>query len=134
MFSLPGGPQIWRKLLIALGIIGKSDRFRNRDEKFPCWQGKCRGGVPVGAQQRIRTVLWHVPRVETIFMGLLQAARLLRGRFRLQEVGGLTEPRFYDDWIPRPVTDKAGHERYQSFCWEVVAAPPHTILREIGRS
>jgi hypothetical protein len=45
----------------------------------------------VGAQQRIRTVLWRVPRVETIFMGLLQAAGLLRGCFPLQEVAVLTD-------------------------------------------
>jgi len=39
----------------------------------------------------MRTVLWRVPRIETICVGLLRAAGLLRGRFPLQEVGVLTD-------------------------------------------
>lgn len=45
----------------------------------------------MGAQQRIRIVPWRMPQVETMFMGLLQAAGLLRGCFPLQEVGVLTD-------------------------------------------
>ena len=41
---------------------------------------------------------------------------------------------FMINWADGRITDEAGHERCESFCWEVAAAQARTILRETGRS
>ena len=70
-----------------------------------------------------------------MFMGLSQAAGLLLGCFPLQEVVVLTDrAAIYDYWDSPTYHIGAGYDCYQSFCWEVVGARPHTTLREIGRS
>ena len=45
--------------------------WRSRLGRLPRSQPLRITPIVVGAQQRIRTVRWRVPRVETIFMGLL---------------------------------------------------------------
>ena len=88
------------------------------------------------AQERLRTIAAR-RRWRPFAWGLRQATKPAAWAFPPHEVGttltdGLRD--FMINWAPRRITDEAGHERRQSFCWEVAAAQARTILREIGRS